>query len=744
MNKRLMFFIITIGLVGGLLVGGIRAQDATPTVTPPATPTTVPANAPQNNEADVGRPSSEIDTTSGLPQAFTAYACTFNRNDNRAQIQTIFMNANGRRVPRGDFRSITVVQTDTGDVVASRDVSITPLVTRLPMRMMLVLDITETIPLLEIKQAIIDNLIPNLLPEDEIAIITFGSGVSDPSPFFSDKNRLINEFVLDLEVESGNNRVYDALLQSVNILENFTSSERRTIVMVTDSGQRVDEQASVDEIIQRSQTSGIQIYPIGFYTLDRPDVDILRRIAFESNGFGWFYEDEENSRASIQRNVGTFFEEFTETLNSELQLTIDTPIPSAEISGLAQYRLSVVQSGARGFETTINCPVDELNHSISFAGETFNYVTKDPVTVAVNVESDLNADAVRVRFFVDNTPVQTSFSRSFVFQTSRQTPGQHEIRAQLLDRNDTVLTTTVDSVTVYAQQILNVSVTSGSFERLDRAINLNIVTGSVVNSDTVIIRLAAPDVAGAPVPGELLRRNIEEGNASAAIPNLQANIQEFLPSAQTGDVFQLWIEVPGASPSDPPLADPYIIPVTYIAPDTPAVAKPLPRWVRLAVNIRNEPFLLVSLISFGLLLLNSLLFRLVNRLRVQKVIARPDDIELSEALMSVTVRSEDEKKTHPLTKKTLFVGRGELNDIVLGTSEQISRRHGVIMWRKGRWLYTNRKSDVSAVVEGKRIRGMRIVVLEPITEIEFGDAVLIFHYGSQQNIESLFNTDLGE
>ncbi|MDQ7033759.1 MAG: FHA domain-containing protein [Anaerolineae bacterium] len=741
MNKRYLFFIITISLVGGLLVGSIRAQDATPTATAesenPAPDTQAAENAP-----DVGRPSSDIDTTSGLPQAFTAYACTFNRNDNRAQIQTIFMNANGRRVPRGDFRSITVVQTDSGDVVASRDVSITPLVTRLPMRMMLVLDITETIPLLEIKQAIIDSLIPNLLPEDEIAVITFGSGVSDPSPFFSDKNRLINEFILDLDVQRGNNRVYDALLQSVNILENFTSSERRTILMITDSGQRVDEQASVDEIIQRSQASAIQIYPIGFYTRDRPDINILRRIAYESNGFGWFYEDEENSRASIQSNVATFLEDFTDALNSELRVDIDTPIPSAEISGLARYRLSVVQSGAQGFETTINCPVDELSHAISFAGDSFSYVTKDPVRLEVNVESDLNDDAVRVRFFVDNRPVQTDFNRSFVFQTSRQTPGQHEIRAQLLDRNDTVLATTVNSVTVYAQQTLDVSVTSGTFEDLARAIGLNVVVGTNINIDTILVNLYKPD---SNEPRELRQSSIENGRAGVTLANLQADIQDFSPNAQTGDVFQLRIEVPGASPSDPPLADPYIIPVTYIAPDIPVVAQPVPRWVQLSLNIRREPFLLVSLISLGLFVLNILLFRLVRRLRVQKVIARPDDVELSEALMSVTVHSDDEKKTHPLTKKTLFVGRGELNDIILGTSETISRRHGVIMWRKGRWWYTNRKSDVSAVVEGKRIRGMRIVALEPITEIEFGkDTVMIFHYGSQQNIESLFNTDLGE
>jgi hypothetical protein len=738
MSKRLLFFTIMLSLVGGLLLGVVHAQDATPT------PTEQPV------QASVGGPA-ELDTTAGLPQAFTAYTCTFNRNDNRAQIQAIFMDANGRPVPRGDYRTITVTQTDTGELVSNRDVVITPIATRPPLRMIIVLDITASVPLLEVKQALVDSLIPNLLPQDEIALITFGATISDLTPFFSDKNRLINEFVLDLERETSNARVfvYNALLESVRTLENFSSGERRTILMLTDSGQRVDEQATVNEIIERSQLAGIQIYPIGFYsgtntTDSRPDVDILKQIAYQTNGFGWFYEAEEITRAGIQSSVSGFLVDFTQALNSELQVDVLTPVPSTQISGLAQYRLAVVQNAADGFETTVNCPVDELNHNIIFAGTARSYITPDPVTVEVNVETDLNPDAVRVRFFVDNEAVQTTTSRTFTFESARATPGQHTIMAQLLDRNDTVLATTIENITVYAQQVVDVAITSGSYDRLDLPINLRITIGEGINLENVQANLYEPD---SNEPRPVGSGNIEQGVANIFIQNLQLEIESLKPTAANNDVFLLLIEVPGLSPSDPPFAAPYPIDVTYRAPEVIALIeaeeRPLPGWVRLANNIRYEPYVMPTLIAFGLLLLNYLLYLRVMRLRVQKVISRPDSTELGETLMAVTVRSAGENKTYSLTKKTQFVGRGDTNDIELGTSEKISRRHGVIMWRKGRWWYTNRKPDVWAIVEGKRVRDMRIIGLEPITEIDFGDSVMIFHFGTQDNIDALFNTDLG-
>jgi pSer/pThr/pTyr-binding forkhead associated (FHA) protein len=89
-----------------------------------------------------------------------------------------------------------------------------------------------------------------------------------------------------------------------------------------------------------------------------------------------------------------------------------------------------------------------------------------------------------------------------------------------------------------------------------------------------------------------------------------------------------------------------------------------------------------------------------------------------------------------------MVGRGSTNDINLGDDPNISRQHGVIMWRNGNWYYSNRKRRAIAVINGKRKIGFVWVKLVPITEIEIGSTLLIFHSSAQQDISELIKTNI--
>jgi pSer/pThr/pTyr-binding forkhead associated (FHA) protein len=137
-----------------------------------------------------------------------------------------------------------------------------------------------------------------------------------------------------------------------------------------------------------------------------------------------------------------------------------------------------------------------------------------------------------------------------------------------------------------------------------------------------------------------------------------------------------------------------------------------------------------------------LLFRWVGRKRVGRVINYPDDVELSPQLMTITVHRDGVKQPHTLTKKTVYVGRGSSNDINLGDDPNISRQHGVVMWRKGEWYYSNRKRPVMTRINGKRYRGLMLFKLKPVTELEIGGATLIFHSNAQQDISDFIKTNL--
>jgi pSer/pThr/pTyr-binding forkhead associated (FHA) protein len=124
------------------------------------------------------------------------------------------------------------------------------------------------------------------------------------------------------------------------------------------------------------------------------------------------------------------------------------------------------------------------------------------------------------------------------------------------------------------------------------------------------------------------------------------------------------------------------------------------------------------------------------------MINNPDHHELSPQVMTVTVHRGDTRRPHTLTKKTVFIGRGSSNDINLGDDPNISRQHGVIMWRRRAWYYSNRKGQVSARINGRRYKGLILYKLEPVTEIEIGATLLLFHSSAQQDVSDFIKTNL--
>jgi len=157
----------------------------------------------------------------------------------------------------------------------------------------------------------------------------------------------------------------------------------------------------------------------------------------------------------------------------------------------------------------------------------------------------------------------------------------------------------------------------------------------------------------------------------------------------------------------------------------------------------NPPEVLFSaLLVVALLLLNMILFFRVGRARVRRMIFSPDATEMSSRLMALTVRRDNLKQTVVLTKRTMTLGRGSGNDVNLGDDTNISREHAVVMWRRGHWYYTHRKSRLRTRIEGRRITGFVLRVLEPVTELEMGETKVFFHSANQQDVSELTKTNL--
>ena len=261
------------------------------------------------------------DNESPQTVSFHPYNCSFNTETNNIEIQAVLHGQDGRGIVRERYQ-MTITEATTTTEIDPTLVSITQVPERPPLQMILLLDITDTVPVDTIVEAITSNLMPDLLLEDEVALVTFGEEISPRTQFMADKGRLVNEYMLDLLPLSGDNRVYDGLSESVQEFPE-SNGQRQLILLITDSGRRDEPQAPIEEIISNANRESLQIYTIGYYTRDTPDVPDLIEISNQTNGHSWFYTTLPNTRESIQSAIAGYLNDFVETSNNEIKILIN-------------------------------------------------------------------------------------------------------------------------------------------------------------------------------------------------------------------------------------------------------------------------------------------------------------------------------------------------------------------------------------------------------------------------------------
>lgn len=662
--------------------------------------------------------------------AFVAYTCGFQAASNSVEVHAVLTGSDGRPVPQGNY-TVSVTPSGTSAPLAIDQISYAPVTERPPLQMVIVLDITDTVPITQIVSSISGHLAGQLNPQDEAALITFSEEISPATQFYTDKNRLINEHMTDLLTLEGDNHLYDAVIEAMGAFP-FNSQSRKIVLALTDSGRRELQQATDDAVIARAVRDNIQIYPIGFYSRDTPDDASLQNIANGTGGYAWLYRDRRNTRASIETAVSGYLDDLVRTLNSEIIINVGLNGLTPDANSRVAFDLSVQVANEPPLTDQISCPYQVLQHSINFV-DSFNEAA--PVTgqvdVGVAAQTDLGAEATRIVFRLNNDVVQNSAESIYTFDAANLFPGFYTIGAQLWDPANNTLASTATTIRLYAQQTLQVSLSVDDSAPLSGAVDIQ-----VLSNPAFILPDAQIQVSPVGNPGQVYTLGTApfgaDGRAILSVTDIATSVRTLFPNLTESDRLQISAVVPGVSPADPPLATSNAIPVSVTAPVVQAAA---PEPVRVDQSL---PILL----SIALLALNLLLFRWVGRKRVGRVINYPDDIELSPQLMTITVHRDGVKQPHTLTKKTVYVGRGSSNDINLGDDPNISRQHGVVMWRKGEWYYSNRKRPVMTRINGKRYRGLMLFKLKPVTELEIGGATLIFHSNAQQDISDFIKTNL--
>ncbi len=681
--------------------------------------------------------------------SLVAYECLFDPSTNSSTIRAVLTGTNGLPIAL-DTVQPTVAVAGTTTVLPPEQISKIMLPLRPPLQMIIVLDITSTVPIEQIVNAVSTRLMPQLNVEDQVALITFSGEVAPVTQFYTDKNRLINEHMIDLPTLDGDNQLYGAIDSAVKSFP-FNSPFRKVVLVLTDSGQRSAEQPQIESIIADAVNNQVQIYPIGFYTRDVPDVPVLQQLANGTSGFGWYYTEIRNSRASIEEAVGQFLNRFVQTLNSEIQMNVNMQGLVPDATGHVLLNLNLVTPNDGTLITTVRCPLTLLNHAIRFINPPIdNTAVNGQFQFSVAVESDLSPDLWRVVFLRDDVEVQNSSNTIYTFDAAQVQPGYHTVGAQLRNQSGQVLATTATAVRVYTQQRLQLTLGEGAVSPLSGVVRMevNANPGFVLQDARFqIARLTDPRNV------QLLGTRPFQGSQAVLVDdNIYQTVSALFPSITAQDQFQITVIVPGLPETDPPLAFSNELVVSLVTPDEPVIEAPqvveappvdLP-WHLLPATFGGIAIPRWSLASLagGLLILNFILFQVVRRRRIDRLIHNVDRHDLSPQLMAITLRRGDMKQSFTLTKKTFNIGRGSTNDINLGDDPNISRQHGVVMWRKKGWYYSNRKGPNVTRIDGKRYRGLVWYRLEAITEMEIGQNLLIFHSNAQQDLSDFIKTNL--
>jgi hypothetical protein len=678
-----------------------------------------------------------------------AYDCVFDEASRSVQIRVALTDADG--VPLFvDGVRIRNLELPEGSATIAR------MTERLPVRIITVFDTTRSFPVEPMRDVLQDKMagFPVL---DELALVTFNDRVSALlGPPTIEKLAVIDRYRGSLvpggDPQAGIAVLYDGMLRALSEGFDPASPLRRVVLVLTDSPHRnASSDTTPRDVIERAQAADAQVFVIALDTIqDTPDFNALREITSATEGHLWAYgqnEGDDKSTATLTRQMGVMLDLFQQALNSEYLITVNAEALEPDPDTLTvPFEISVLSGSSETDLGTFNCVVPLVDHSISLNNLTSNqFITleQQPLVISTTIDSPLAENDREVRLFLNTTRIVSNII-NLEDSTVRSAllPGGNTLKAELYDTRGA------------EPKLLAVSQVDGL--NFQRRLNLTVDGGETVSGETTFIATLDGDYA---VPqNRVVRFGIRSGGgeferllptspdligteAQLTLPDINARVAELF-GADAADL-QVIAYIDGTAPdgsdalfrSDPltiTLGAAEAAPQATQAPPAPQPEQP------------PAPLPLDLIVPLGvagvLIVVNILLLGRIRAARVRRLIQYPDNRELPQNTLRVTVTRDGRHQMYTLTKHTMNIGRGTSNDINLSDDTNISREHGVIMWRRGRWYYANRKGQTRATVGGKALKGYRLAELRDGTQMQIGDYALVCHYDTDADPDSLLVT----
>ena len=274
--------------------------------------------------------------------AFHAYQCGYDSASEQVVIRASVNEADGSPPPTDSFRlTISAGNPSISPVDVPPNVRQATLVPRQPLRLLLLLDTTSTMPLETVRQSLSESLLAQLNADDEVAVLAFDTAIDAVTPFQApraaqvDLDRIQSDTVTETGTERSN-LIYQAIVDATTALT--VNNQRQAVLLITDSGPNDTQRAiGLTPAIanatnangdNRISGSGIQFYVMSFRGDSLPandpgpaDFD-MRRLAEATDGFAWVAEDTQ-SDAELSSWFNNNLSQLRSILAGEIEVRID-------------------------------------------------------------------------------------------------------------------------------------------------------------------------------------------------------------------------------------------------------------------------------------------------------------------------------------------------------------------------------------------------------------------------------------
>jgi hypothetical protein len=688
------------------------------------------------------------------------YGCDYDEDSGSVLIRADLMERDGTPM-FVDGVTVSNLQLPDGAITFER------VAQRQPVRIFAVIDTTRSYPV-ELMRDTLQDAMQSFPVLDELALVTFNDRVSPLlGPPTIEKLAIIDQYrdriVPGGDTQAGIAVLYDGILTALGQGVDPASPLRQVVLVLTDSPHRNPRSDTThQDVIERARAVRAQVFVIAFDTIqDTPDFDILAEITNGTGGHLWSYgqqQGDDKSNATLARQMTGFLNDFLQALSGEYLITINAESLEPNPDTLTVTLNIDITSAGRSFSLgTFDCVVPLVDHSITFgstiSSNMFVALDQQPLLIGMTVDSPLADDQREVRLFLNGNTRILGNTLSLDDSTVRGAllPTNNSLRAELYDirSGEPKLLAVAEASGINFQRRLNLTIEGAPETVSGETTFVAAVDGDFAVPDNRVVRFVIRSAGGEyqrllPTSPDLI-----DGAGRLTIPDINARVTELFGEDASNLEVLAYIDGSASDGSDAlfvsqplpiTLAEPAAVETSAASTPVAAEGTAVPQVDQPAVPAPMSPLIIPLAIAGVLVLVDLFLLGQIRTARVKRLIKYPDDLELPQNMLRVTITRDGRHQMYTLTKQTMNVGRGTSNDINLSDDTNISRDHGVIMWRRGRWYYANRKPQARVQVGGKTLKGYRMQELGDNTQLKLGDYTLVSHYDTEADPDSLLKT----